>query len=429
MHTNIDTHNTEQLAGAVYFAVGRGTEGGGASYHLSITGITNPSKATDPRWGDSKSVIAASGYSLGAIQVDLGQRGMWPVGSIDGHVLRPGEKTYVRAIVDEAGQYAKDNKLPFTNDLNKLSKDLLTNGKNIHFIDIGTRDSINAWASSKKGMQWIHQNIDLPQVTNATNFAVEILDKHGKGILEKDRFEAICIIAKTANQSPSKVKILETTLDKGGNIADLHQTISDIKHKTPWFAAGTAATFANRYEQNYANSDMTESMSRAHAKVMSSAYDPSAEKLDVDIQTALKATFEDVNKTIQIKASNQVGENTQINLNSEPNDASTTSLRVSRLSVDGIDRSESLFVGNSKPQNSYPIADWSDRSQPIREYNQQDGTSKLYTFNSDGVPIREQQLDVNGVDINQKILPDRNQQLNVVQEQSQQPQMKLSLPM
>jgi hypothetical protein len=63
---------------------------------------------------------------------------------------------------------------------------------------------------------------------------------------------------------------------------------------------------------------------------------------------------------------------------------------------------ENNNLQNPQP-NRYPIADWSDRSQPIREYNQQDGTSKLYTFNSDGVPIREQQLDVNGVDINQKI--------------------------
>jgi hypothetical protein len=77
--------------------------------------------------------------------------------------------------------------------------------------------------------------------------------------------------------------------------------------------------------------------------------------------------------------------------------------------------------------NRYPIADWSDLSKPIREYNQQDGTSKLYTFNSDCVQIREQQLDVNGVDINQKISPERNPQMNVTHEQSQQPQMKLSI--
>ncbi|WP_235641947.1 hypothetical protein [Stenotrophomonas maltophilia] len=40
MPTNIDTHDLDATSGAVYFAVGRGTEGGPASYHLAIAGIT-----------------------------------------------------------------------------------------------------------------------------------------------------------------------------------------------------------------------------------------------------------------------------------------------------------------------------------------------------------------------------------------------------
>jgi murein DD-endopeptidase MepM/ murein hydrolase activator NlpD len=82
-----------------------------------------------------------------------------------------------------------------------------------------------------------------------------------------------------------------------------------------------------------------------------------------------------------------------------------------------------------RPPGGYPMPTEAQfaSNEPIRLYNQQDGTSKLYTFNSDGVPIREQQLDVNGVDINQKISPERSQQMNVAQEQSQQPQTKLSI--
>jgi hypothetical protein len=82
-----------------------------------------------------------------------------------------------------------------------------------------------------------------------------------------------------------------------------------------------------------------------------------------------------------------------------------------------------------RPPGGYPMPTEAQfaSNEPIRLYNQQDGTSKLYTFNSDGVPIREQQLDVNGVDINQKISPERSQQMDVAQEQSQQPQTKLSI--
>jgi hypothetical protein len=76
----IDTRNREILDGAVYMVVGRGTEGGPASYRLSITGVTVGQ--SDPHWGDIGHVMANSGYTLGAIQVDLGQRGTMPVGAI-----------------------------------------------------------------------------------------------------------------------------------------------------------------------------------------------------------------------------------------------------------------------------------------------------------------------------------------------------------
>jgi putative chitinase len=111
------------------------------------------------------------------------------------------------------------------------------------------------------------------------------------------------------------------------------------------------------------------------------------------------------------------------------NNAKSASLNKPATDLSVNDVSQLTAAPHVRPPNGYPIADWSDLSKPIREYNQQDGTSKLYTFNSDGVPIREQQLDVNGVDVNQKLSPDRNQQLSVPQEQSSQPQVKLSMPM
>jgi predicted chitinase len=77
----------------------------------------------------------------------------------------------------------------------------------------------------------------------------------------------------------------------------------------------------------------------------------------------------------------------------------------------------SLAAAHTRPQGGYPIADWSDLTKPIREYNQQDGTSKLYNFNSDGVLLKETSLDVNGNEVD----PQRSQQ------QSNQPQMKMSM--
>jgi hypothetical protein len=59
--TNIDTRNLDALAGAVYFTVGRGTEGGSASYRLSVAGVDRS------EWGQPGAVAANSGYSIGTI--------------------------------------------------------------------------------------------------------------------------------------------------------------------------------------------------------------------------------------------------------------------------------------------------------------------------------------------------------------------------
>ena len=45
----LDTHDINAVAGAIYFVVGRATEGGPNSYLLSVAGVA--SDATDPSWG------------------------------------------------------------------------------------------------------------------------------------------------------------------------------------------------------------------------------------------------------------------------------------------------------------------------------------------------------------------------------------------
>lgn len=112
---NIDINDPIQRSGAVYFVVGRGTEGGNSSYRLSVAGVT-PSQ-----WGDLSKVADNSGYSIGTIQVDLGQRGTWPLGSIESRPLKAGETTYVDAVIAEAAAYAKANKHPFPDNAAGLS--------------------------------------------------------------------------------------------------------------------------------------------------------------------------------------------------------------------------------------------------------------------------------------------------------------------
>ncbi|MFC6840506.1 peptidoglycan-binding domain-containing protein [Xanthomonas theicola] len=290
---NINTSDHNSLAGSVYFVVGRGTEGGPSSYRLSIAGVT--SGASDPGWGDANNVIANSGYTFGAIQVDLGQRGTWPVGAVENTSLKQGEKTYVDAIIDQSNTYAKKHDLKFTGDLPQLRSDLLShgNGKSgrskISFIDEDTRDSINAWAASPEGKQWVHKNIDYPQIKAATETAMSILEKHGKNIETDRHFETINILAKTANQMPSQLEKYKDIMDKGGDYQDVLNTANDIKKRHSYYDAPKAAALAEKYENIYNDPSKKEILDRAHVKVSSLTYDPSKESNDSDIKEALKA--------------------------------------------------------------------------------------------------------------------------------------------
>jgi peptidoglycan hydrolase-like protein with peptidoglycan-binding domain len=291
--SGLDTHDINSLAGATYFVVGRGTEGGPSSYHLSIAGIT--SGTSDPGWGDAKKVVADSGYSLGTIQVDLGKRGTWALGSADGAKPKPGESTYVDAIIDQAAKYAKDNNLKFTDDKTKLRADLLSHGNGEHgrntlaFIDKDTRNSINAWASSEDGQKWIHKNIDYPQIKNATQSSMDILDKYGKNIPEDRRLETVAILAKTENQIPSQVAKFEKVLKDGGDYNAVLAEANKIKEKYSYYDGPKAAALAEEYKNAYKDPQKAAALDRAHTKVGDPNFNPAKSANDPDIKDALKA--------------------------------------------------------------------------------------------------------------------------------------------
>jgi peptidoglycan hydrolase-like protein with peptidoglycan-binding domain len=293
MTQHIDERDKTSLYGAVYFVVGRGTEGGSSSFRLSVAGITVGQ--SDPAWGKPNRVAANSGYSIGSIQVDLGQRGTWALGETSGRPLRAGERTYVDAIIQESRAYARTHGLPYAQNVESLRADLLSHGNGqgkrstIRFIDTGTRDSINAWASSAPGKQWIHQNIDYPQVKNATNTALAIMAQHGGHIPQDRRFETICLLAKTANQFPAKLENFSAVLKRGGGYDDLSAEASSIKSRYGYFDGGKAAAFAERYEAVFQNPAHQQALLRAHRKVAGQDFNPSTEAGDADIQSALGA--------------------------------------------------------------------------------------------------------------------------------------------
>lgn len=290
---HLDTHDLDAMTGATYFVVGRGTEGGPASYRLSIAGVT--AGTSDPNWGHADRVKANSGYTIGTIQVDLGQRGTWALGATDGTALKPGETPYVDAIIDQASGYAEAHGLSFTSDRAHLRADLLShgNGKNhrdtLAFIDTDTRDSINAWASSEEGEKWIHKNIDYPQVKHATQTAIDMLDKYGTHIAEDHRLETAAILAKTANQMPAALKIFEKVLKDGGDYADVLSSTNDLHRRLDWYDGPKAAAIAKQYKLACEDPAVAAAIDRAHTKVGDADFNPSTSANDPDIEQALNA--------------------------------------------------------------------------------------------------------------------------------------------
>lgn len=284
-----------QRNGAVYFVVGRGTEGGNAPFRLSVAAN---------KWGDPSTVIANSGYSIGTIQVDLGQRGTWPLGAVKERGLGPGETTYVDAIIGRASAYASANNLPFPKDaagLASLRGDLLSHGNGldgrttIRFISNEHRSTFNAWASSETGKQWIHQNIDFPQIQALADSSKQALDRYGSHIPEERKFEVMCILAKSANQHPVTYNKLVETL-KGGSDYETFMDVVDASLKRyESYDGDKAGELARQYQENFQKPGNAVAMEEAHRQVASSSYQPSNERNIPEVQTALAAYRRGVN--------------------------------------------------------------------------------------------------------------------------------------
>lgn len=159
----------------------------------------------------------------------------------------------------------------------------------IIFIDANTRDCINMWAMSNEGKKWIHSNIDYPQVRNMALTAISILNKHNHNVSEDQRFEAINILAKTANQVPGKLARLEAVLKNGGDYSALLAEAEAIQSENKYYHGPKVALVAKAYENNYRDPNKQAALDRAHVKVGRRDFDPVAEDYDADVLLAKSA--------------------------------------------------------------------------------------------------------------------------------------------
>lgn len=291
----IDLNDPAQRSGAVYFVVGRGTEGGPTPYRLTVAAN---------QWGNVSSVISNSGYSIGTIQVDLGQRGTWPLGAVKERALGPGETSYVDAILAQTSAYAKSEQLPFptsTEGLASLRSDLLSHGNgqsgrtSIRFISDEHRQTFNAWAGSDAGKQWIHQNIDFPQVQALADSSQRVLDQHGSRIPPERQFEALCVLAKSANQHPSSYNKLVEALQGGADYEGFMKVAEARAQQFESYDGPKAGRLAQQYLENFQKPGHAIAIEEAHRQVADPDYQPAREGRNPVVQTALRAYRRDLN--------------------------------------------------------------------------------------------------------------------------------------
>lgn len=209
--------------------------------------------------------------------------------------MKPDDVTYVDALIAQAAKYAEDHHLSFATDKAKLRAQLLTHGDGkgnrsaLEFIDSATRDSFNAWAGSEEGQRGIHRNIDYPQIRNATQQAMAMLDAVGRNIPESHRLETVAILMKTANQRPSELREFREVMSRGGDYDDVLAKAEEIEGRNKNYAAAKAATTARIYLEVYSDPEKAAALDRAQAKVGSPDFNPATFAVDDDLREGLKA--------------------------------------------------------------------------------------------------------------------------------------------
>lgn len=146
-----------------------------------------------------------------------------------------------------------------------------------------------------EGQQWIHRNIDFPQVKAITDDAKDVLDRHGSRIPDERKFEVLCVLAKAENQRPKTYDKLVASLRNGADYDTFMEEVDRQKAAVKYFAGPKAGELARQYQENFQKPGNALAMEEAHRKVASDSYRPSDERGMPDVQTALAAYRRDVN--------------------------------------------------------------------------------------------------------------------------------------
>ncbi|MES2191634.1 MAG: cadherin-like domain-containing protein [Pseudomonadota bacterium] len=227
--------NKETFAGITYGVMGMGTEGGRKPYQITV--------AANGGWNGT--AIAASGYSVGAMQFDFGQRGR----SIDPQT----NKRYVDSFVSEVNNWADANgqqRLSST-----ATADLLTKGSSINWLTASDRSVITNFGNTALGQGWINRHLEKGLIKEYEEKISPVLNsKTFDGWSEADVIVATAVFSKAANQSPNGgfvklAALVEKTAQsvESYRLSSFLETVKEVESTNTAFHFTKAADIAKDY--------------------------------------------------------------------------------------------------------------------------------------------------------------------------------------
>ncbi len=291
-----------------FLTVGVATEGGRTPYVLTVSAGPRPGQATASIEWNGGNIWqgwpnAASGYSLGVMQVDLGA---WD---------RP---TLAVAFADQVRGWARSNGLTVSDFPEALGTMLQYRGLNAAnsneptLRDLGSwiaksdRDVINKYLATDTGKVWVYQNLETVAIKSALDKVAGALGTSYFGNLSaNDQQRVLVMLLKEANQAGN---VKEAT-------AWLRATAASGATADAYFAARQASTTLNAY----ARDALLKAESAAQLAIavqaspvlgpmwqaaLSKAMDPISMRSDPEL-LALRAVFGGGGTAAQVNALNQ----------------------------------------------------------------------------------------------------------------------------
>jgi hypothetical protein len=214
-----------EIRAALYYAVGVASEGGRQSFTMVVAG--------DNRSTPLLEVEGNSGYSIGTLQTDLGQR-YQP--TVPGGVNVP--RDLIEATQAWAVAHAPQQAFPDREAMDAAIADFGRTGRKIEFdgfrdVDAASLARVNAFLGSEHGVAWVHAR-DAAQVERVMSEAIAPLQATPayQAMSAEDQLQAAVIAGKLFNQSEvNGRRLIERMAD--GRIGTLPEVDQFVNSRMP----------------------------------------------------------------------------------------------------------------------------------------------------------------------------------------------------